>query len=66
MGDRLEERKDFSADVAVKLPEATKLAEVRCLCMVAGFRWVHLFFVGWSLLVQAEATLFAVADERCT
>lgn len=27
MGDRLEERKDFSADVAVKLPEATKLAE---------------------------------------
>lgn len=29
MGDRLEERKDFSADVAVKLPEATKLAEVR-------------------------------------
>lgn len=28
MGDRLEERKDFSADVAVKLPEATKLAEV--------------------------------------
>ncbi|CAM9128460.1 unnamed protein product [Choristocarpus tenellus] len=27
MGDRLEERKDFTADVTAKIPEATKLAE---------------------------------------
>ena len=32
MGDRLEERKDFTAEVTAKLPEAKKLAEVRwCL-----------------------------------
>lgn len=29
MGDRLEERKDFTAEVTAKLPEAKKLAEVR-------------------------------------
>lgn len=28
MGDRLEERKDFTAEVTAKLPEAKKLAEV--------------------------------------
>jgi hypothetical protein len=38
MSDRLEERKDFTADVKAKVPEATQLAEVRsagsllCLC----------------------------------
>lgn len=29
MGDRLEERKDFTPEVSVKVPEATRLAEVR-------------------------------------
>lgn len=28
MGDRLEERKDFTPEVSAKLPEAKKLAEV--------------------------------------
>jgi hypothetical protein len=38
MSDRLEERKDFTADVKAKVPEATQLAEVRgtgsllCFC----------------------------------
>lgn len=29
MGDRLEERKDFSVEVSAKVPEAKKLAQVR-------------------------------------
>lgn len=42
MGDRLEERKDFTAEVTAKLPEAKKLAQVRrdrgtygCVCVRA-------------------------------
>lgn len=36
MGDRLEEKKDFTAEVTAKLPEAKKLAEV---CMYVRRWW---------------------------
>lgn len=36
MGDRLEERKDFSAEVSAKIPEAKKLAEVSTRAREAG------------------------------